>query len=58
MITKDTKNGILTGVCAGLARAVGVDPLLVRLAFVLAVLVYGFGLLPYLILWLLMPKDA
>jgi len=58
MIARDTKNGLLTGVCAGLAKWMGVDPLWVRLAFVVSVLLYGFGLIPYLILWLLMPKDA
>lgn len=58
MIARDTKNGLLTGVCAGLAKWMGVDPLWVRLAFVVLVFLYGFGLIPYLILWLLMPKDA
>jgi phage shock protein PspC (stress-responsive transcriptional regulator) len=57
MITRDTKHGIVSGVCAGLAKWLDVDPLLVRLAFVVAFFVYGVGLLPYLILWLLMPKD-
>ena len=45
------------GVCGGLAEYFGIDSLLVRLAFVVLVLGYGTGLLAYLLLWLLAPKE-
>ena len=45
------------GVCGGLAEYFGIDSLLVRLAFVVLVLGYGTGLLAYLLLWLLAPKQ-
>jgi phage shock protein PspC (stress-responsive transcriptional regulator) len=38
----DKGNGKFLGVCAGLARYLGVDPSVVRLAFVIGTLV-GFG---------------
>ncbi|WP_126174339.1 PspC domain-containing protein [Altericroceibacterium xinjiangense] len=38
----DKENGKFLGVCAGLADTLGVDPLIVRLIFVIGALV-GFG---------------
>lgn len=49
---------ILAGVCGGLAEYFGVDSTLVRLGFILIVALGGSGVLLYLILWLIMPKDA
>jgi phage shock protein PspC (stress-responsive transcriptional regulator) len=54
---------ILGGVCSGLAVYVGVDALLVRLAFVLLALIppgVGVGVILYLALWFLMepPQGA
>jgi phage shock protein PspC (stress-responsive transcriptional regulator) len=45
------------GVCAGLARRWGLDPLLVRGVFVVVSLVGGFGLALYGVLWLLLPHS-
>ena len=46
---------IVGGVCAGLAVYFGVDPLLVRVVFVILALVPpGIGILLYLVLWFLM----
>jgi len=39
----DRTNGKLLGVCAGIANRLGIDALLVRIAFVVSVLL-GFGL--------------
>lgn len=57
MIARDTENATIAGVCAGLGKHFVVDPFWFRLAFVVGVVCYGVGLLPYLILWLLMPKE-
>lgn len=50
----DKQDGKLAGVCAGLANWMGVDPIWLRLTFVVGTLV-GFGslLLVYLAIWLL-----
>src|SRR5450755_1049189 len=45
------------GVCAGLARRWGLDPLLVRGVFVVVSLVGGFGLALYGVLWLFLPHS-
>jgi phage shock protein C len=46
------------GVCGGLADYWGLDPTLVRLAFVLLALAKGFGLVVYLLLLFLMPLES
>ncbi len=43
------------GVCGGLGEFLGVDPTLVRLAFVLLTIFGGSGLLLYIIMWLIVP---
>lgn len=47
---------MIGGVASGVAAYLNVDPLFVRLAFVLFGLWNGFGVLIYLILWLLLPN--
>src|SRR5919202_5208078 len=48
---RDPDAGVLAGVCAGIARTLGVDPTLVRLIFALLALAGGAGILLYLALW-------
>lgn len=50
----DRRDRKLGGVCAGLGKWMGIDPLIVRLVFVAGTLI-GFGsfLLVYLAIWLL-----
>ena len=45
------------GVSAGIARWLGVDPLVVRAGFILLSIFFGMGLAFYLVLWLLMPDE-
>ena len=45
------------GVAAGLAEYFAIDPVLVRLVFLLLALGGGHGILLYLLLWLLMPEG-
>jgi phage shock protein C len=46
------------GVCVGLAAYFGVDPTLVRLAFVLLSVVGGVGILLYLCAWMVIPDET
>ncbi len=48
---------VLAGVCRGLAEHLGVDPLVVRLAFVLIV-AGGWGFAAYAAFWILVPRRA
>lgn len=49
---------ILGGVCGGLGAYLGVDPNLIRLAFVLLALFSGAGVILYLVLWLILPVEG
>jgi phage shock protein C len=53
----ERQNGIIAGVCGGIAVRFGVSPFIIRLIFFILLLPGGLpGLVPYLILWILMPK--
>jgi phage shock protein C len=48
----------IAGVCAGVARYVGVDVTLVRiLTLVVAIWPIGLGVMLYLVCWIVMPND-
>jgi phage shock protein PspC (stress-responsive transcriptional regulator) len=49
---------IVAGVCAGLGAYFGIDVNLVRLAFGVLTVFYGFGILLYLIAWLILPEEG
>jgi phage shock protein C len=54
---RDSDNKVIAGVCSGLAAYMGInDPLWIRLGFVATVLFAGFGVLPYVILWIAVPE--
>ncbi len=47
----------LGGVCSGMARFTGLEAWLMRLLFVALLLVGGFGVVAYVLLWIFMPSD-
>ena len=49
---------MLAGVCNGLAAYVGIDPTFVRLAFVFLTLMWGTGLLVYVVLAFVVPEAT
>lgn len=49
---------IVAGVCAGVARWLGVDPIVVRLAACILALANGTGLLLYLVAWVVLPDES
>lgn len=48
---------MIAGVCGGLGQYFGIDPTIVRLIFVLAVLAGFAGVLAYLILAIVIPLE-
>lgn len=56
-LTRDTRNGVIGGVASGFGQYLDVDPVLVRLAFVLLFFANGMGLLAYLICWVVIPRS-
>jgi signal transduction histidine kinase len=57
-LRRDPTRGVLAGVAAGLANRIGIDPLIVRVGFIAASAAGGFGLVVYVVLWLLMPGEG
>lgn len=58
-LRRSRSNKMIAGVCGGIAKAAGWDPTLVRVGYVvLSVLSVAFpGILVYLVLWIVMPKE-
>jgi phage shock protein PspC (stress-responsive transcriptional regulator) len=56
-LTRSTTDRKISGVSGGLARYLGVDPVLIRVAFVVTTLASGVGLLAYLALLALVPSE-
>jgi phage shock protein C len=49
---------IVAGVCSGIGRYLAVDPVLIRVGFVvLAALTWGAAVLAYPVAWFLMPEE-
>jgi signal transduction histidine kinase len=57
-LRRDPERAVVAGVAAGVGRWLGVDPLAVRIAFVLATLAGGWGVLVYLGLWAALPSAG
>ena len=49
-------NRMVSGVCAGIAEYLGIDPTVVRIIFAILILTGGLGLFAYVICLLLMPE--
>ena len=54
---KSKKDQKIDGVCAGIAEYFNIDPTLVRLAVVVLCLIYGSGILAYIVAMLVIPRD-
>lgn len=52
---RDEDNAAIGGVCAGIGNYFGIDPVVVRILFIL-MLFAGFGFLLYVILWIAVPR--
>jgi phage shock protein C len=50
-------DGVVAGVCAGLGRTLGVDPIVFRLLFVGITIAGGAGVVLYVLAWLMIPPD-
>ena len=49
---------MIAGVASGIAAYVGIDTLIVRIAFAVLTLVGGAGIPLYLVCWLLIPDEG
>ncbi|MBQ1547832.1 MAG: PspC domain-containing protein [Lachnospiraceae bacterium] len=56
-LTRPQTNRVIAGVCAGIGNYFNVDPVVVRICWVLFSLMGGTGLLAYLVCLIIMPED-
>ena len=55
-LTRSRSDKMISGVCAGIAEYLNIDPVFVRMGFALLFLTHGVGLLVYIILAIVMPE--
>ncbi|MEX0736953.1 MAG: PspC domain-containing protein [Bacteroidota bacterium] len=51
-------DSVIAGVAGGIGEYLDVDPVLIRIAFVVATFAGGFGIIMYIIAWVIMPEAA
>lgn len=57
-LRRSVSDKVVGGVAGGLGHYFELDPVLVRIAFVLLVLAGGSGILLYIVLWIVMPEAT
>ena len=53
---RDPDSHVIGGVCGGVGEYFGIDPVIVRIIFVVFFLAWGAGFLVYILLWLVLPE--
>ena len=56
-LMRSTTDRRIAGVCGGVAKYLNIDPTVVRIIFLIALLCGSFGFCAYLIIWLAAPED-
>jgi phage shock protein C len=55
---RDEYHRVLGGVCSGLAEYFDMDVTIVRLLFAFTVVIMGVGVIPYIVLWIVLPRKG
>ncbi len=57
-LTRSRSERMIAGVAGGLASYFGIDPLFMRIGFIILSLFNGIGIMLYLALWLIVPNEG
>ena len=57
-LRRDREGAVVGGVCAGLGRRLGIDPIILRVVFIAATAAGGLGIALYLLAWVAMPAEG
>jgi phage shock protein C len=57
VVRRSRSERILAGVCGGVGRYLGVDPVLLRVAFIILTLANGLGVIAYVVAWVAIPEE-
>ncbi len=55
---RDEYHKVIGGVCSGLAEYFEIDVTIVRLLFAFTFIIMGIGFIPYIVLWIVLPKKG
>lgn len=55
---RSTSNSVIAGVAGGLGEFFAIDPIILRLLFVVTLFFGGAGLVVYILMWLIVPADT
>lgn len=58
LLRRSRRERIIAGVCGGLGRYLGVDAVLLRVAFVVLAIAGGSGILIYVVAWIVIPEEG
>lgn len=56
-LSRSTSDRHVAGVAGGIGAYLGIDPVLIRIGFVVLTLAGGSGILVYIVAWVLLPED-
>src|SRR3954470_5437378 len=56
-LTRSSSDRVIAGVAGGLGRYFSIDPVVIRIAFIVGIFFGGAGVIAYLAAWLLVPSD-
>ncbi len=54
---RSLKNRVIAGVAGGLGEYLNIDPVVIRIIFIVLTVFSGSGVLLYLIMWLIIPDE-
>lgn len=54
---RSSTNKVIAGVCGGLGEYLNVDPVIVRLIWILTIFFGGAGLVAYILAWIIIPQK-
>lgn len=57
-LTRSNEDKILGGVCAGLGNYLNIDPVFIRLFFIILTSLDGIGFWIYILLWIILPSPT
>ena len=57
VVRRSRSERLLAGVCGGVGRYLGVDPVLLRIAFIILALANGLGVIAYVVAWVAIPEE-
>ncbi len=54
---RSRKDSVIGGVAGGIAQSLNIDPIIIRIIFIVFCLVWGSGFLIYAVLWIALPIE-